>query len=117
VLTALLLAVLVMIRNLYGVATVLATGAILVVVSVVTSPVVQSAFACLTAWFLLFGGVRPVWELQVKRYRGHARDSDADQLARLTGMPGFFWVAMFALISLGAAFVGAMWLLTPVMPH
>jgi hypothetical protein len=115
VMTALLLAVLVMIRNFYGVVTVLATGTVLVVVSVVTSPEVQAAFACLVAWFLLFGGVRPVWELQVKRRRGHARDSDADQLARLTGAPGLFWVAMFALISLGATFVGGLWLIAPVL--
>jgi hypothetical protein len=76
---------------------------------------VLAAFACMTAWFLLFGGVRPVWELQAKRRRRQARDSDADQLARLTGAPGLFWVAMFFLISLGATFVGGMWLLTPVL--
>ncbi|TCO62568.1 M50 family metallopeptidase [Actinocrispum wychmicini] len=116
VLTALLLAVLVMIRNLYGVLSVLATGTVLVVVSLVTSPAVQAGFACLTVWFLLFGGVRPVWELQVKRHRGHARDSDADQLARLTGAPGFFWVAMFFLVALGATAVGGMWLVQPVFP-
>jgi hypothetical protein len=115
VLTALLLAVLLMIRNLYGVLSVLATGAVLVVVSVVTAPGVQSAFACLTAWFLLFGGVRPVWELQVKRHRRQARDSDADQLAKLTHTPGIFWIAMFALIALGCLFVGGMWLIAPVL--
>ncbi len=115
VLTALLLAVLVMIRNLYGVLSVLATGAVLVVVSVVTTPEVQSAFACLTAWFLLFGGVRPIWELQVNRHRGRARDSDADQLARLTHTPGIFWVAMFILIALGAMFVGGLWLAAPAL--
>ncbi|WP_209647968.1 M50 family metallopeptidase [Kibdelosporangium banguiense] len=115
VLTALMLAVLVMIRNVYGVVSVLATGAVLVVVSLVTSPEVQAAFASLITWFLLFGGVRPVWELQSKRRRGRARDSDADQLARLTGAPGLFWVAMFFLISLGATFLGGMWLLTPML--
>jgi hypothetical protein len=108
ILTALLLAVLVMIRNFYGVVSVLATGTVLVVVSVVTSPEVQSAFAYLTVWFLLAGGIRPVWELQSKRRRGYARDSDADQLARLTGTPGWFWVLVFALIALGSAFVGGM---------
>jgi hypothetical protein len=113
VLTVLLLAVLVMIRNLYGVVSVLATGTVLVVVSLVTSPEVQSAFACLTTWFLLFGGIRPVWELQAKRRHGHARDSDADQLGRLTGVPGLFWVAMFAIIALGATFVGGSWLVSP----
>jgi hypothetical protein len=115
VMTALMLAVLVMIRNLYGVLSVLVTGTVLVVVSVVTTSEVQSAFACLTAWFLLFGGIRPVWELQVKRHRGHARDSDADQLGRLTGAPGILWVVMFMLVALGATFVGGMWLLEPVL--
>jgi hypothetical protein len=115
VMTALMLAVLVMIRNLYGVLSVLVTGAVLVVISVVTTSEVQSAFACLIVWFLLFGGIRPVWELQVKRHRGHARDSDADQLGRLTGVPGIFWVAMFMVVALGATFVGGMWLLEPVL--
>ena len=115
VMTALMLAVLVMIRNLYGVLSVLVTGAALVVVSVVTTSEVQSAFACLIVWFLLFGGIRPVWELQVKRHRGHARDSDADQLGRLTGVPGIFWVAMFMIVALGATFVGGMWLLEPII--
>jgi hypothetical protein len=115
VLTALLLAVLLMIRNLYGVVSVLATGAVLVVVSVVTAPEVQSAFACLTAWFLLFGGVRPIWELQAKRRSGQARDSDADQLARLTHTPGILWIAMFTLIALGSLFVGGMWLAAPAL--
>lgn len=115
VMTALMLAVLVMIRNLYGVLSVLVTGAVLVVISVVTTSEVQSAFACLVVWFLLFGGIRPVWELQVKRHRGHARDSDADQLGRLTGVPGIFWVAMFMIVALGATFVAGMWLLEPVL--
>ncbi|WP_083472594.1 M50 family metallopeptidase [Kibdelosporangium phytohabitans] len=115
VMTVLMLAVLVMIRNVFGVVSVVVTGAVLVTVSLVTSPQVQAAFACLVAWFLLLGGVRPVWELQAKRRRRQARDSDADQLARLTGTPGLFWVAMFALISLGAVFLGGMWLLEPVL--
>nr|WP_042182978.1 M50 family metallopeptidase [Kibdelosporangium sp. MJ126-NF4]CEL15267.1 FIG00761799: membrane protein [Kibdelosporangium sp. MJ126-NF4]CTQ95692.1 FIG00761799: membrane protein [Kibdelosporangium sp. MJ126-NF4] len=115
VMTALMLAVLVMIRNVYGALSVVLTGALLVTVSLVTSPEVQAAFACLVTWFLLFGGVRPVWELQAKRSRRQARDSDADQLARLTGASGLFWVAMFALISLGAALLGGMWLLEPVL--
>ncbi|CAM3326316.1 M50 family metallopeptidase [Kibdelosporangium persicum] len=115
VMTALMLAVLVMIRNVFGVVSVVLTGAVLVTVSLVTSPQVQAAFACLVAWFLLFGGVRPVFELQAKRRRRQARDSDADQLARLTRTPGLFWVAMFVLISLGAAFLGGMWLLEPVI--
>ncbi|WP_104478747.1 M50 family metallopeptidase [Actinokineospora auranticolor] len=107
----LLFAVLVMIRNLYGVLPVVATGAVLFGVSFFAPDQVQAAFAYLIAWFLLLGGLRPVVELQAKRRRGHARDSDADQLARLTGAPGFFWVGSFALINAGAVFLACGWLL------
>ncbi|MGQ0840605.1 M50 family metallopeptidase [Actinokineospora sp.] len=107
----LLFAVLIMVRNVYGVVTVVATGAVLFAVSWFATDEIQAAFAYLITWFLLLGGVRPVAELQTKRRRGHARDSDADQLARLTGAPGFFWVGSFALINLGALVLAAGWLL------
>jgi hypothetical protein len=107
----LLLGVLVMVRNVYGFFSVLLTGAVLFGVAWWTSPVVQAAFAHLITWFLLLGGVRPVGELQSKRRRGWARDSDADQLARLTGTPGLLWVGMFFLVNLGALALAAMWLL------
>ncbi|MBB4904226.1 M50 family metallopeptidase [Actinophytocola algeriensis] len=107
----LLLGVLVMVRNVYGFFSVLLTGAVLFGVAWWTSPVVQAAFAHLITWFLLLGGVRPVGELQSKRRRGWARDSDADQLARLTGTPGLLWVGMFFFVNLGALALAAMWLL------
>ncbi len=107
----LLLGVLVMVRNVYGFFSVLLTGAVLFGVAWWTSPVVQAAFAHLITWFLLLGGVRPVGELQSKRRRGWARDSDADQLARLTGTPGLLWVGMFFFINLGALALAGMWLL------
>ena len=47
----------------------------------------QSAFAYLATWFLLLAAPRPVLELQALRWRQGARDSDADQLARLTRLP------------------------------
>lgn len=109
----LLFGVLVMIRNAYGVLSVLATGAVLFAVSWLATDEVQAGFAYLITWFLLLGGVRPVVELQAKRRRGQARDSDADQLARLTGAPGFFWVASFAAINVGALLLAASWLLLP----
>lgn len=107
----LLLGVLVMIRNVYGFFSVLLTGAVLFGIAWWTSPLVQAAFAHVIAWFLLLGGVRPVGELQSKRRRGHARDSDADQLARLTGAPGWLWVGMFFFINLGSLILAAAWLL------
>lgn len=107
----LLLGVLVMVRNVYGFFTVLLVGGVLFGVAWWTSPLVQAAFAHVITWFLLLGGVRPVGELQRKRRRGWARDSDADQLARLTGAPGWLWIGMFFLINLGSLALAAAWLL------
>jgi Peptidase M50B-like len=98
----LLLAVLVMTRNVYGILSVLVTGAVLFLVSWYASAQVQAAFAYLGVWFLLLGGVRPLFEVQRQRRRGHVRDSDADQLAGLTRVPGLLWIGMFLLVAAGA---------------
>jgi hypothetical protein len=55
---------------------------------------------------LLLAGARPVVELQQKRARQQARDSDADQLARLTNVPGLAWVTFFGIVALLALFFG-----------
>jgi len=107
----LLLGVLVMVRNVYGVVLLLIAGGVLFAVSWWANVQIQAIFAHLITWFLLLGGVRPVGELQRKRRRGRARDSDADQLARLTGTPGLFWVGMFGLVNLGSLVLAAAWLL------
>jgi hypothetical protein len=107
----LLLGVLVMVRNVYGFFSVLLTGAVLFGIAWWTSSLVQAAFAHVITWFLLFGGVRPVGELQRKRRRGRARDSDADQLARLTGAPGWLWIGMFFFVNLGSLVLAGAWLL------
>ena len=107
---ALLLAMLLMIRNFYGVVSVLATTAVLVLISLYTSAQVQAAFGHTATWFLLIGGIRPVFELQRRRRAGLARGSDADQLARLTGAPALLWVGLFGLGTLGALALGG-WLL------
>jgi hypothetical protein len=62
------------------------------------------------AWFLLLGGIRPVLELQQSRRRGRAERSDADQLARLTGVPSGLWIALFALVAVGALALSALWM-------
>jgi hypothetical protein len=102
---------LVMIRNAFGVVSVVVTGAVVFAVSWYASAAVQAAFAYLSVWFLLAGGVRPVFELQRMRRRRQLADSDADQLARLTRVPGIFWVGLFAVVTVAAAFLGT-WLLT-----
>ena len=109
---ALLAAMLIMIRNVYGVVSVVVTGAIIFAVSWLGDAMVQAGFAYLGAFFLLLAGARPVIELQQKRARRQARDSDADQLARLTGVPGLAWVGVFAAVAVLALFFGVQ-LLTP----
>lgn len=109
--TALLLAMLVMVRNAYGIFTVLLTGALFLLVSWLTGPDVQSAFAYAAVWFLLLGGVRPAFELQAKRRHGGAPDSDADQLGRLTHVPPALWLFFFHAVSICSLIGGGRWLL------
>ncbi|PTA45743.1 M50 family metallopeptidase [Micromonospora sp. RP3T] len=112
---ALLLGMLVLIRNLFGALSLLVTGGLVLAVSWYTPPQVQAAFAWTSIWFLLFGGVRPVFELRRQRSRGRMPESDADQLARLTPFPPLFWVAVFLLVSVGALVAGALLLAGPIL--
>ncbi|GAA3738910.1 M50 family metallopeptidase [Micromonospora maritima] len=112
---ALLLAMLVLIRNLFGALSLLVTGGIVLAVSWYTPPEVQAAFAWTSIWFLLVGGVRPVFELRRQRSRGRMPQSDADQLARLTPFPPLFWVGFFLLVALGALVAGTLLLTGPLL--
>jgi len=117
----LLAVTLVMVRNWYGVLAVLVTAAGLCAVIWFAGPALRAAFAYAAAWFLLFGGVRPVAELARTRNRalrlppgrrlpaGRPRRgmSDADQLAGLTRVPAVVWVTLFALVAAGALVFGA----------
>ncbi len=102
---------LVMIRNAFGVVSVVVTGALMFAVSWFTTAEIQSLFAYLFVWFLLLGGVRPIFELARKRRWGRLPDSDADQLARLTRVPAVAWVVVFTLVAVVAVLVGAHFLL------
>jgi len=121
----LLAAAFIAIRNAYGFLAVLATAVVVFAVSRFASLRAQELFAYLVAWFLLFGGVRPIFELQRRRRRGSLRGggrasgalaSDADQLALLTGVPGGAWVFTFAVVAIGALIAGA-FLLLPGLSH
>ena len=106
----LLLGLAVAIRNLYGMLAVLVTACTVAGVCLYATPQVQAAFGYAMTWFLLFGAVRPVAELhRDRRTRGNWR-TDADQLARLTHMPGGAWVVIFGVVTLAALAVSARWL-------
>lgn len=104
---------LVMIRNVFGVISVTTAGAAVLLVSMFAGSAVQAAFAYFIVWVLLLGGLRPVLELQTLRWRGQLSYSDADQLARLTRVPGLLWVVFFALVASAALLLGAQLLLVP----
>ncbi|WP_371479619.1 M50 family metallopeptidase [Kitasatospora sp. NBC_00315] len=112
----LLAALLIMIRNAFGLLSVVVTGAAFFLVSWYGGSELQAAFAYLGIWFLLLGGVRPVAELQRKRRHGGARDSDADQLARLTGVAAIVWVTVFLVVALASLALGGSWLTGHVPP-
>jgi hypothetical protein len=96
------------IRNAYGMLAVLAALIAVAAVCLYASAIVQAGFGYVMTWFLLLGGIRPVIELaRERRYGRGGRRSDADQLARLTRVPGGAWVMIFALVAVAALAVSA----------
>ena len=103
------------IRNAFGALAVLVTAVGVFAVSYFASAAVQAGFAYLAAWFLLLGGMRPALDLTRRRSsrrrannRGSTRAglSDADQLARLTGVSRGVWVTAFILVATAAVALG-----------
>jgi hypothetical protein len=99
------------IRNAYGMLAIGVSAAAIVFVLWRGSPLAEAALGYAMTWFLLLGGVRPVLELQRTRRRHPRAGTDADQLAALTGVPGWLWVGLFGLIALAALAVSADWLI------
>lgn len=110
-LVALLGLLLVQIRNWYGLWSVLASGGLVLAATWWLPPEAQAGFAAVTTWFLLLAAPRAVLELQRARRHRRAPDSDADQLARLTRVPGVAWVGLFLVVDVGALLLGGSWLL------
>jgi hypothetical protein len=101
---------LLMVRNLYGLWVVLVLGGGVAAASWLLPAQLLAWLAYLLVWGLLLAAPRSVVELARQRRAGRARASDADQLARLTGLPGLVWVGFFAVVTTAAALLGA-WLL------
>jgi hypothetical protein len=106
----LLAATLVHVRNLFGVVAVVGTGAVVAVAAIWGEPALRVGFATALCWFLLFGGWRAVRELQRGRRRRSSGESDADALARLTGVPGGLWAGLFWVLATASAGAGT-WVL------
>jgi hypothetical protein len=106
-----LLVMLFLVRNWYGALSIVVTGGIVGAIAWYASADTQAIFGHAAVWFLLFGGVRPVFELRQQRRRGRAPGSDADQLGQLTSLPGGAWVGIFTLIALAAVAGGGYLLL------
>ena len=112
---ALLALLLVQIRNIFGLWVVLICAVGAFDVTWWAGPTVQSAVAHTLTWFLLLGAPRAVAELAASRRGGRGRSSDADQLGRLTRLPGAVWVGALGVVTVGAALLGASWLLPEVL--
>lgn len=104
-LVALLLLLLVWIRNGYGVLVVVLVGTGAALVSWYADPRTQSAAALLVAWLLLLAAPRPLLELLLAG-RGGRRGSDPDQLARLTRVPAVLWVLLLLAANVAGLVVG-----------
>jgi peptidase M50B-like protein len=99
---------LVLVRNVYGVLAVLATGVLVGYVAGWAPARIQVGFAAALCFFLLLGGLRATRELRPRR----GGTSDADMLARLTHVPGAVWRAFFWLVAGVAVLAGGWMLLT-----
>jgi len=99
---------LLLIRNLYGLWVVLVIGAGVAVLSWTATPQMLSVAAYFMVSALLLVAPRAVVELQ--RSRHHRSRTDADQLADITPLPAFLWVAIFWLLTV-ACLAGGGWLL------
>ncbi|OLT19873.1 hypothetical protein BJF81_07515 [Ornithinimicrobium sp. CNJ-824] len=85
--------VLLLVRNVYGLLVVVATGALVALLSWTAEPWLLSWLATALVWVVVLAAPRSVVELQRQRRRG-ARGTDVDQLAALTGVPAVLWVAV-----------------------
>ncbi|MBP1242231.1 hypothetical protein ABID92_002403 [Frigoribacterium sp. PvP120] len=118
-LVLLLALMLVQIRNWFGLWVVLVGAAVVGGVTWLAPVVWQQSFGLALVSVLGLGAVRASLELQSSRRRsarrGGSTESDADQLARLTHVPGVLWVGVFVAVT-AACVVGCGLLLFPGWP-
>ena len=97
-----LVAMVLFIRNWFGLLVVLVAGAAVALVTYRVDGPGQDLALLIFAWFLLFAGPRTSLDLWGHRRRTTARTSDADLLARLTHIPAPIWNTLFVAVSVVA---------------
>ena len=102
----LLVALLLWVRNWYGVLTLVVAGVGVGLLTWYADPEVQALVAYLVAWLLLLAAPRPVLEL-LRDGRRRSRSSDPDQLARLTRVPAVVWLLLMLVANLAGLALGA----------
>ncbi|ARC56542.1 hypothetical protein AS850_05570 [Frondihabitans sp. 762G35] len=100
------------IRNFFGLWVILVGAALVVGVTFLAPATWQLVFGHVVTVVLALGALRASLELQTSRRRSRNGQSDADQLARLTHVPGLAWVFVFVLVALVCAIADA-WMLVP----
>lgn len=103
---------LLLVRNVFGLWVVLVSGGAVAALSWTAPGPVLVGAAQLAAWALLLSAPRAVLGLQRARRRRGGGGSDADQLARLTGVPAVLWVGVFWLVCAACLGAGGWLLLT-----
>lgn len=94
---AVMVAMLLFIRNAFGLLVLIAVGAAFGAVAYYGSPSVQEHFGYVAIWVLLIGNVRTV----VEGAKNRSGQTDVDQLRNLTHLPRAFWI--LALIAISVA--------------
>jgi len=97
--------ILILIRNFFGVISVVLNGALVFLVLRYGRPEIQAVAACALSWFLLFSGVR--WVLM---HGTGARD--ASILTKTTHVPRLVWVMLWLVVTVGALWLGGHLLLS-----
>ena len=101
----LLAALLLWVRNGYGLLVLLVGGAGVLVLTWYGGGTAQSVAAYLLTWLLLLAAPRPLLEL-LAAGRRRGRTSDPDQLAALTRLPAPVWIVLLLLANLAGLVVG-----------
>jgi Peptidase M50B-like len=95
----LLAALLLMVRNAFGLVPILVTGVLLYIVARYSSVNTDSVVACGVTWFLLLSGVRVVADHGINA-------SDAGKLAGITRIGPGIWMWFWLILTVGALILG-----------